>query len=212
MSILWIIRLSLIVCAYILIAVFAYFLKNRDKYQVLLENTVINTISVILFNVFCYIPMILPPDENIIQKPSFLNHPLNVRWFDVVGLILMVLGVLFLLRTILKRRSIGAQDTDGRLLTTGIYSFCRHPIYFGIIILSLGFGLRDINIDSLLVFPFILLLNYLQAKMEEIYDVGIRFKEEYSKYKNQVKMFGPIWLWSALITILIFPLVITLLI
>jgi len=212
MSILWIIRLSLIGCAYILIAVFAYFLKNREKYQVILENTVINTISVIFFNAFCYIPMLLPPDERIIQKPSFLNHPLNVRWFDIVGLILMILGVLLLLMTILKRKAIGAQDTAGKLITNGIYSFCRHPIYFGIIILSLGFGLRGINIDGLLIFPFILLVNYIQAKLEEIYDVGIRFKDEYSNYKNQTRMFGPIWLWSILIIILIFPLLITLLI
>ena len=212
MSILWAIRLSLIGSSFILIAVFAYFLKNREKYSVILENTAINIISVILFNIFCYIPMLLPPDEDIIQKPLFLNHPLNVRWFDISGLIFMILGVLLLLRTILMRRAIGAQDTAGKLLVNGIYSFCRHPIYFGIIIISLGFGLRGINIDGLLVFPFILLANFIQAKLEEIYDVGVRFKEEYSNYKKQTRMFGPIWFWVIILISLIIPLVITILI
>ena len=165
-----------------------------------------------VFNAFCYTSVLIPPDINIIQKPSFLYNPLNIRWFDIVGLIFIVLGVIILLSSILKRRSIGAQDTDGMLLTTGVYSFCRHPIYFGIIILSLGFSLRSINIDSLLIFPLILLLNYIQAKIEEVYDVGIRFNEEYSKYKNEVRIFGPIWFWCTLIIVFIFPLVITLLI
>lgn len=211
MSILWVIRLSLIGCSFILIGVFAYFLKNREKYLKILENTTINITSVILFNVFCYVPMLLPPDEDIIHKPSFLDQPLIVRWFDILGLIFMILGVLLLLRTILMRRAIGAQDTAGKLLIKGIYSFCRHPIYFGIIIISLGFGLRGINIDGLLVFPFILLVNFIQAKLEEIYDVGVRFKEEYSNYKKQTRMFGPIWFWVIILISLIIPLVITIL-
>jgi len=212
MSILWIIRLSLVGCSFILIVIFTFFLKNREKYQGILENSAINIISVVLFNIFCYIPMLIPSDENIIQKPLLLNDPLNLRWFDISGLILMILGVLLLLRTILVRKAIGAQDTAGNLLTNGIYSFCRHPIYFGIIIISLGFGLRGINIDGLIVFPFILLVNFIQAKVEEVYDVGIRFKEEYSNYKKQTRMFGPIWFWSILLISLIVPLIITLLI
>ncbi|MFX1501509.1 MAG: methyltransferase family protein [Promethearchaeota archaeon] len=211
MSILWMFRLCLIGCLFILIMIFAYFLRNREKYTVILENPTINIISVILFNIFCYIPMIIPSDERIIQKPSIFNHPFNGRWFDILGLILMILGVFMLLRTIFLRRAIGAQDTGGKLLTNGIYSFCRHPIYFGIIIISLGFGLRGINIDGLIVFPLVLIANVTQAKLEEIYDVGIRFKEEYSNYKKQTRMFGTIWFWSILFISLVFPLVIALL-
>ena len=209
MSILWAIRLILIGCSYILTVVFARFLKNRDKFSEILENTTINIVSVILFNFFCYVAMLLPPDQNIIQKPQFLSQALPIRWFDILGLILMILGVLILLRTILMRKAVGAQDTAGRLLTKGIYSFCRHPIYFGIIIISLGFGLRGINIDALLIFPLILLVNFFQAKLEEVYDVGVRFKDEYLEYKKNVKMFGPVWFWLIVLTFLILPLIIS---
>ncbi|MFW9940441.1 MAG: methyltransferase family protein [Candidatus Thorarchaeota archaeon] len=207
MSILWLIRFSFIGCLFILIAIFAYFLKNREIYSGILENTTINIISVILFNTFCYMPIIIPSDESNIQKPTLLNQTLIVRWFDILGLILIILGILLIIRTILMRRSIGAQDTAGKLLTNGIYSFCRHPIYLGIIIISLGFGLRPINIEGLILFPFILLGNFTQAKLEELYDVGIRFREEYSNYKKQTRMFGPSWFWSILSIALIFPLV-----
>lgn len=209
MSILWIIRLSLIGCSFILIAIFAYFLKNRDKYSEILENTSINILSVILFNVFCYVPMLIPPDENIITRPEILNNVFNLRWLNILGLIMMISGVLLLLRTIFMRKAIGAQDTAGKLLTKGIYSFCRHPIYFGIILISLGFGLRGINVDALIVFPLILLVNFLQAKLEEIYDVGVRFKDEYLEYKKNTRMFGPIWFWLIILLILILPLIIS---
>lgn len=57
--------------------IFAYFLKNRERYSNLLENTTINLVSVILFNVFCYIPMILPSVESVIK--IFLNHKRSVK-------------------------------------------------------------------------------------------------------------------------------------
>jgi len=201
----------LVGCLFIIIPIFAYFLRNRERYSGILENTTINLISVILFNAFCYIPMILPSDENVITRPPFLNNALNLRWFDILGLILMIFGVLILLLTIFKRKVVGAQDTAGSLLTKGAYSFCRHPIYFGIIIISLGLGLRAINIDGLLVFPLILLANFIQAKLEEIYDVGVRFKKEYLEYKKNTGMFGPIWFWFVILIFLILPLIITIL-
>ncbi len=212
MSILWAIRISLIGCLFILIAIFAHFLKNRERYQRTLENTAMNTISVILFNIFCYAPMLIPSDESVVIKPSFLEHPLSVRWFDIMGFILMISGVALLIWTIVMRRAIGAQDTAGKLLTKGVYSFCRHPIYLGIILISLGLGLRGINVDGLIVFPLILLANVLQAKLEETYDVGSRFKEEYAIYKRHTRLFGPIWLWGILAFGFIIPSVITLLI
>ncbi|MFW9901552.1 MAG: methyltransferase family protein, partial [Candidatus Thorarchaeota archaeon] len=168
-----------------------------------------NILSVILFNIFCYVPMLIPPDENVVTRPILLNNAFNLRWLDIVGLIIMILGVLLLLKTILMRKAIGAQDTAGKLLTKSIYSFCRHPIYFGIIIISLGFALRGINIDALIVFPLILLVNFLQAKLEEVYDVGVRFKDEYLEYKKNTRMFGPIWFWFLIIFFLILPLIIS---
>ncbi len=209
MSILWTIRLSLIGSVFILTAIFAYFLKNREKYSKILESTSINLVSVIIFNLFCYTSMLLPSDETVIQKPSLLHHALNVRWFDIFGLILIIFGVIILIRTLLIRKAVGAQDTAGKLLTKGIYSFCRHPIYFGIIILSLGLGLRSINLDGLIIYPLILLANFVQAKLEETYDVGVRFKEEYSEYRKKTKMFGPIWFWIIILVMLVLPLLIT---
>lgn len=77
MSVLWLIRLILLGFLFFLIMIFAYFLKNRDRYSNLLENATINLVSVILFNVFCYVPMILPSLESVIT--IFLNHKRSVK-------------------------------------------------------------------------------------------------------------------------------------
>jgi hypothetical protein len=64
------------------------------------------------------------------------------------------------------------------------------------------------NIDGLLVVPLIILINLLMGKMEEKYDVGVRFRNQYSVYKTQTRAFGPIWLWIALVTAIILPVII----
>jgi len=39
--------------------------------------------------------------------------------------------------------------------------------------------------------------------MEERYDVGARFHEQYQAYKRTTRMFGPIWLWSVVVVIIL---------
>jgi protein-S-isoprenylcysteine O-methyltransferase Ste14 len=114
-----------------------------------------------------------------------------------------------LIYTVTKRKAIGAQDTGGRLLTSGIYSFTRHPIYLGIVLISLGIAIVHTNFDGMIVFPLVLLANVIQAKLEEIYDVGVWFKEEYQQYKKRTHMFAPLWFWIVIVLFLIVPLIIS---
>ena len=113
--------------------------------------------------------------------------------------------MVLLIFTLKKRKVVGAQDTDGKLFTTGVYSFCRHPIYLGISLSCLGIILFFINIDAFLVYPFILCGNMFTGKIEEMYDISIRFKEEYLDYKKQIRIFGPFWFWMILIGLIIAP-------
>lgn len=39
----------------------------------------------------------------------------------------------------------------------------------------------------------------MQALIEEKYDMGVRFREQYGDYRHTAKMFGPAWLWSAIV-------------
>ena len=53
------------------------------------------------------------------------------------------------------------------------------------------------NPDGLLFFPAFFVINLAQALIEERNDVIVRYGEKYLSYKRKVRMFGPIWLWSA---------------
>jgi len=52
------------------------------------------------------------------------------------------------------------------------------------------------------MFPLVLGINIVEAVVEEKYDVGIRFREQYDAYKRTTKMFGPPGLWSTLVLVL----------
>jgi len=104
--------------------------------------------------------------------------------------------------TAAKRKALGGQDVKAGLLTTGTYRYFRHPIYTGIVWVSLGLPLITRNLDGLLMFPLVLGINIVEAVVEEKYDVGIRFREQYDAYKRTTKMFGPPGLWSTLVLVL----------
>jgi len=209
MSLLWIIRTTLIIILFAYIFIYAYFLKNRKKYKKLIENTKFNIFLVIISNLICYISVGIPPDTNLISSPLILKHSLVISWYSYLGIILFIIGSSFAIITFANRKVIGAQDTKCKLLTNGIYSFCRHPIYLGIIFISLSIPLKFINFDGILVFPFIFIANFIVSKLEENFDLKVRFKEEYSFYKKRTKIFGPVWFWIILLIFLILPLILS---
>ncbi len=48
-------------------------------------------------------------------------------------------------------------------------------------------------------FPALLGIFVVQALIEEKYDMGVRFHEQYRQYRQTARMFGPAWLWSAIV-------------
>jgi protein-S-isoprenylcysteine O-methyltransferase Ste14 len=182
-------------------------LRNREKYHGVLESGPLNVFFVVIYNILCYLAVGIRSDPNVIAKPEIFEDAFVANWYAVLGQILVVASICLLVYTVTKRRAIGGQDT-GKLLTAGIYSFSRHPVYFGIIVISLGIAIVRTNFDGMLVFPVIFLVNFIQAKLEETYDVGVRFKEEYKHYVTRTGMFCPLWLWVLIGVLLLIPLVI----
>jgi protein-S-isoprenylcysteine O-methyltransferase Ste14 len=52
------------------------------------------------------------------------------------------------------------------------------------------------------MFPAIFTWIYVGAIVEEKNDMYKRFPEQYDKYRQTTRMFGPIWIWGALILFL----------
>lgn len=207
MSLLWVIRIAVILALYCYLFFSRHILQNRETYQNIVESGPLNILFVALYNGLCYLAVIIPSDPHALIKPAILATSFIMKWYSIQGQVLVIGSAFLLIYTITKRKAIGAQDTAGMILTRGLYAFCRHPIYVGIVLLTLGLAVIRLNFDGMIVFPLVFLANGIQAKLEEKYDMEIRFKEEYISYKKQTRMFGPFWFWAIVMLLLIMPMV-----
>lgn len=113
----------------------------------------------------------------------------------VLGLVIIFLGMLTRSATIGlvyiirggKNRRIYAEG----LVTEGIYSVCRNPMYLGNILLILGFAIFSNSLLFLLImFPFFVLIYASIIKAEENFLIG-KFGEEYVTYKKSTYAIVP---------------------
>ncbi len=202
-SILWLLRFLFIAGLFSLVIISGYLLKNRAKYKELLEHRILNLIFVILYNLFCYVPVGLPSDYLIIPRQVIFEGILVEIGLQIIGCILFIVACYLIIKSLIRRKSIGAEEPEEGLITSGLYKYFRHPIYTGIILISIFFVLSARNFDGLLVFPLIFLANFLQAKFEEIYDIGLKFPDKYKEYQTKTRMFGPIWMWAVILICII---------
>ena len=119
------------------------------------------------------------------------------------GLLLICAFALIGFGTLKQRKVVGSQDVREGLLTSGFYRYFRHPIYTAIMWACLGLPLAMRNPDGLLMFPAIFAVHFAAAIIEEKTDMGVRFREEYQAYRQTTRMFGPIWLWSVVVVIIL---------
>ncbi|UCC58736.1 MAG: isoprenylcysteine carboxylmethyltransferase family protein [Candidatus Bathyarchaeum sp.] len=77
-----------------------------------------------------------------------------------------------------------------QLVTTGIYSYVRHPQYLGFLLITLGMNVLWVTLSTLALWPVLAFLYYRLAR-EEDKQMEEKFGEEFLKYKNNVPTFIP---------------------
>ncbi len=113
-----------------------------------------------------------------------LDHLILALVFLVPGAILGVMGV----KTVSLR--VAELHRPEEVVTTGVYSYIRHPQYLGGLLSHMGMTFLLSGLYSLLVTPFVIVVNYLIARKEEI-ELLREFGDEYAEYKKRVPMFIP---------------------
>lgn len=113
--------------------------------------------------------------------------------FSVFGLVLLFGGGLVLLTSFLRLgNSLTASPVpkeQGHLVTTGLYSRVRHPIYFGLLLLGLGVVLDAGYWPQIVVLLFLYLLLRIKAEFEE--SLLSRKYPEYAAYAAKTPRFFP---------------------
>ena len=122
----------------------------------------------------------LLPNKQIIQ----IN---NISYF--LGILLIIISSIFILIAI---KDLGRNlspfpkpKANSNLVTSGIYRFMRHPMYYSLIIISFGVFLTKLSIYHLCLTITLALLIKSKITLEEQY-LKNKFKN-YFLYKNMVK-------------------------
>lgn len=122
--------------------------------------------------------------------PSYNIDALRIPLL-VLGIILIVLSIYMWYISVIKDK-VDKYISEGKLVTTGIYSYTRNPIYSAFMLLSVGIILISNNY-YLLILPFIywLFLTILMKNTEEKW-LEDKFGKEYLEYKKKVNRCIPI--------------------
>jgi len=127
----------------------------------------------------------------------FIPSPdiLSLEWALSLGGIFIAAGILIRSITIgleyIVRGGFKRKIYATNLVTGGIYSLCRNPMYLGNILLILGFGIFANSLIFILIFfPVFLFLYFAIISAEEAF-LSKKFGEEYEAYKSKVKALIP---------------------
>jgi protein-S-isoprenylcysteine O-methyltransferase Ste14 len=109
-------------------------------------------------------------------------------WIFLFGSLVLALGSFRKLNKEGKPKNVVENTT--LLVTSGIYSSIRHPLYGSLILLGIGAFLKNINFYSIILVIAVFICFYLTAKVEESENKEI-FGKEYEAYMGRSKMFIP---------------------
>ena len=122
----------------------------------------------------------LIPQKQIIKVSSF-------SYFVGFVIILIAFIILFVAIKDLGRNisPFPRPINNSNLVTTGIYRFTRHPMYYSLIFISFGFFITKLSIYYLFLSITLVLIIKFKIALEEQY-LSNKFKN-YLLYKNKVK-------------------------
>ena len=121
------------------------------------------------------------PQKKIIQA-SLFSHLLGIL-IIIIAFIIMLVSVKDLGRNL---SPFPRPLNNSKLVTTGIYGFTRHPMYYSLIFISIGVFLIKLSIYYLFLTISLTLIIKFKIALEEKYLMN-KFKN-YSLYKNEVKV------------------------
>ena len=116
------------------------------------------------------------------MKFQILNSYLLGYLIIIIASILLLLAIKDLGRNL---SPLPRPKNNSNLITTGIYRFVRHPMYYSLIFISFGFFITKLSIYYLFLSISLGLLIKFKIALEEEY-LKNKFKN-YLLYKNEVK-------------------------
>jgi len=121
------------------------------------------------------------PQKQIIQSSPF-SYSLGIL-IIIIAFLIMLVSIKDLGRNL---SPLLRPIKNSHLVTTGIYRFTRHPMYYSLIFISFGFFIIKLSIYYLFLTISLALIIKFKIALEEKYLLN-KFKN-YLLYKNEVKV------------------------
>ena len=160
--------------------------EKVDFFKKMLINRIFNVVIVIAWIIVVLLLIPFSPQRLITGEFTQI--------LDLVGQILVILGIINFVWLFMQKRGIGAQEM-GKLLTKGAYGISRHPIYLSHMLIYFGLVFERGAFEALVISPILIIIYILTARSEEKFSIGKIFKLEYEIYRKKVPMFMKWWLF-----------------
>lgn len=164
----------------LLLSIFVATLAIRTSYELLKKAGMLKAENKPLFAVVLVAMVLMwvswfgmcPADPTHVELPEFVKTS---------GLVLFLAGLATSLSAFVQLRR--AKKTH-RLLTTGLFSFVRHPIYFGFILWIVGWSVYNAGLVSMIAGVVGIANIVVWARLEEERLVSA-FGEQYLEYRRK---------------------------
>jgi len=113
--------------------------------------------------------------------------------FILLGLVLTILGIKVGRLALAQNKIRGLAKGNYKLITTGIYSLMRHPLYSAWALVYIGLSFICDSLIAIILIPFVLIIFNIKSFLEEKLLLLPKFGDNYLLYKEEVenKLFPP---------------------
>ena len=150
---------------------------KKDNYSV---KDILVVISQFLIIVLHFLNLDLLT-QRLIKNDIYLINYLGTL-FVLIGLIIIILSLKDLKRSV---SPMPKPIDNSKLIKSGIYSITRHPMYYSLIMISIGFLLKTLTLYNLLLTIFLSLIVKIKIGIEEKY--LIKKYKNYKSYKERLR-------------------------
>ena len=148
-------------------------ISTKKEFLVVISQFIIIALHLIKFNLL---------NQKLIQGEFLILNYIS-NFLITLALIIIVFSVKELWKSL---SPMPRPNENSKLITSGIYSFFRHPMYYSLIIISFSFFIKSLTIYNLILSILLTFIISNKIKIEEEYLIK-RF-HNYTLYKNEVKI------------------------
>ena len=149
-----------------------------------MKKPVFKDIVFVSIQLFLFVIYYTPPISFVLPINDFIKYP---------AIILASAGVLTIAFAILQLNTnltpFPTPKDSGTLIQAGLYKYIRHPIYSGIILAAVGFGISQGSIWKMFIGILLWILFYFKSCYEESLLIN-RFSE-YKNYRDHTSRLFP---------------------